>query len=173
MTVDYARRNWKRWWGCQDIRHRLACPHVSHNVETMCAASMIYTFLVSMWYSIVVQYEADVKSTDKPEVLNLLPRHWHDELGRLVQEAHRLSVYTVHSTLPLEVLADHAIGTAQQFVPLGLEIRMVVEVQLSHERIDPPSDQVAYDLLSAFLDTSYNAGLANLPTPRLMYETTR
>jgi hypothetical protein len=62
----------------------------------MCAASMIYTFSVSIWYSIVVQYEANVKSTDKPVVLDLLPSHWHDELGRLVQEAHRLSGYTVH-----------------------------------------------------------------------------
>lgn len=65
-----------------------------------------------MWYSIVVQYEANVESTAKPKVLDLLPRHWHDELGRLVQEAHRLSVYTIHGTLPLEVLADHAIGMA-------------------------------------------------------------
>jgi hypothetical protein len=74
----------------------------------MCAASIIYTFLANTWYGIVVQYEANVKSKDKLEVLDLLPRHWHDELGRLVQVAHRLSVYTVHSTLPLEVLADHA-----------------------------------------------------------------
>jgi hypothetical protein len=112
----------------------------------MCAASMIYTFSVSTWYSIVVQYEANVKSKDKLEVLDFLPRHWHDELGRLVQEAHRLSVYTVHSTLPHEVHADHAIGMAQQFVPLGSKIRMIVGVQISRERIDPPSDQVAYDL---------------------------
>jgi hypothetical protein len=120
----------------------------------MCAASMIYTFLVSMWYSIVVQYEANVKSTDKLEVLDLLPRHCHDELGRLVQEVHRLSVYIVHSTLPLEVPADHAIGMAQQFVPLGSKMRMIVGVQLSRERIDPPSDQVAYGLSSGILLTA-------------------
>ena len=115
---------------------------------------MIYTFLVSMWYSIVVQYEAKVKGKDKLEVLDFLPRHWHDELGRLVQEAHRLSVYTVHSTLPLEVLADHAIGMAQQFVALGSKIRMILGVQLSRERIDPPSDRVAYDLSPRVLLTA-------------------
>ena len=81
-----------------------------------------------MWYSIALQYEANVKSKHKLEVLGLLPRHWHEELRRLVQEAHRLSVYTVHGTLPLEVLADHAIGMAQQFVPLGSKIRMIVGV---------------------------------------------
>ena len=115
---------------------------------------MIYTFSVSTWYSIVVQYEANVKSKDKLEVLDFLPRHWHDELGRLVQEAHRLSVYTVHSTLPLEVLADHAIGMAQQFVALGSKIRMILGVQLSRERIDPPSDRVAYDLSPRVLLTA-------------------
>jgi len=75
-----------------------------------------------MWYSIVVRYEAKVKSKDKPGVLDLLPNHWHNELGRLVQEAHRLLVYTVHSPLALGILADHAIGMAQQFVPLGSKI---------------------------------------------------
>jgi hypothetical protein len=107
-----------------------------------------------MWYGIVVQYEANVKGKYKHEVLDLLPRHWHDELGRHVQETHRLSVYTVHSTLPLEVLADHAIGMGQQFVPLGSKIRIVVGVQLSRERIDPPSDQAAYDLSPGVLLTA-------------------
>jgi hypothetical protein len=120
----------------------------------MCAASMIYTFLVSTWYSIVVQYEANVKSKDKLEVLDFLPRHWHDELGRHVQEAHRPLVYTIHSNLPLEILANHAIGMVQQFVPLGSKIRTIVGVQLSRERIDPPSDQVAYDLSPRILLTS-------------------
>ena len=107
-----------------------------------------------MWYGIVVQYEANVKGKYKLEVLDLLPRHWHDELGRHVQEAHRLSVYTVHSTLPLEVLADHAIGMAQQSVHFGSKIRIIVGVHLSREKIDPPSDQVAYDLSPRVLLTA-------------------
>jgi hypothetical protein len=119
----------------------------------MCAASIIYTFLVNTWYGTVVQYEANVKSKDKLEVLDLLPRHWHDELERHVQEAHRLSVYTVRSTLPLEVLADHTIGMAQQSVHFGSKIRIIVGVQLSRERIDPPSDQAAYDLSPGVLLT--------------------
>jgi hypothetical protein len=100
------------------------------------------------------QYEANNKSKDKLEVLDFLPCHWHEELGRLVQEAHRLLVYTVHSTLPLEILVDPAVGMAQQFVPLGSKIRMIVGVQLSHGRIDPPSDQVAYDLSPGVLLTA-------------------
>lgn len=115
---------------------------------------MIYTLLVSMWYSIALQYEANVKSKHKLEVLGLLPRHWHDELGRLVQEVHRLSVYIVHSTLPLEVLADPAIEMVQQLVPLGWKIRMIVGVQLSRERIDPPSDEATYDLSPGVLLTA-------------------
>jgi hypothetical protein len=115
---------------------------------------MLYTLLVSIWYSIVVQYEANIKINNKLGVSDLLQNHWHDELGRRAQEAHRLLVYTVHSTLPLEILVDPAVGMAQQFVPLGSKIRMIVGVQLSHGRIDPPSDQVAYDLSPGVLLTA-------------------
>ena len=48
--------------------------------------------------------------------------------------------------LALDILANHAIGMAQQFVPLRSKIRIIVGVQLSRERIDAPSDQVARDL---------------------------
>jgi hypothetical protein len=55
-TAGYQ-RNCGREWGCQDTRHRLACPHVSEYVETMCAASTIYIVLVNVWYGCTIQGE--------------------------------------------------------------------------------------------------------------------